>query len=51
MLVSLTSLTPTMQDALRRLVAAITEHDGVEIRGEVRPPRVSGNILRMRADA
>lgn len=29
MLVNLTTLTPTMQDALRRLVAAITEHDGV----------------------
>ncbi|GAA4891228.1 mycothiol synthase [Tessaracoccus lubricantis] len=29
MLVSLTTLTPTMQDALRRLVAAITEHDGI----------------------
>ncbi len=29
MLVSLTTLTPTMQDALRRLVAEITEHDGV----------------------
>lgn len=29
MLVSLTTLTPTMQDAVRRLVAAITEHDGV----------------------
>lgn len=29
MLVSLTTLTPTMQEALRRLVAEITEHDGV----------------------
>ena len=29
MLVSLTTLTPTMQDALRALVAAITEHDGI----------------------
>ncbi len=29
MLVSLTTLTPTMQDALRRLVAAITDHDGI----------------------
>jgi mycothiol synthase len=28
-LVSLTTLTPTMQDALRRLVAAITDHDGI----------------------
>ncbi|MDO5678088.1 MAG: mycothiol synthase [Propionibacteriaceae bacterium] len=29
MLVSLTTLTPTMQEALRALVAAITEHDGI----------------------
>lgn len=29
MLVSLTALTPTMQEALRGLVAAITEHDGI----------------------
>ena len=29
MLISLNTLTPTMQDALRRLVAAITEHDGI----------------------
>lgn len=29
MLVSLTTLTPTMQEALRRLIADITEHDGV----------------------
>lgn len=29
MLVSLTSLTPTMQEALHALVSAITEHDGI----------------------
>lgn len=29
MLVSLTTLTPTMQGALRQLLAAITEHDGI----------------------
>ena len=29
MLVNLATLTPTMQGALRRLVAEITEHDGI----------------------
>ena len=29
----------------------VSQDDGVEVRGEVRPPRVSGNIVRMGADA